>query len=66
VIVELERHSDHLGAGLGGERGRHRAVDAARHGDDDPGIAGGAAKLKIGEHWKVSFRALYPNFTPHR
>ncbi len=41
MIVELERDADHLGAGLRGERGRDRAVDAAGHGDDDPGLARG-------------------------
>ncbi len=43
VIVELERHSNDLGARPGGERGRDGAVDAARHGDDDPGLTCGAA-----------------------
>ena len=35
MVVQLQRHADHLGAGARGERGRDRAVDAARHGDDD-------------------------------
>src|SRR4051812_12195197 len=51
MVVELERHADDLGTGLGGERSRDRAVDAARHGDDDSGIARRAAKLKIDPHW---------------
>ncbi len=50
MIIELERHADHLGAGARRERSRHRAVDAARHGDDDPGIARWAAELKIDPH----------------
>ena len=64
MVVELERHPDHLGSGLGRERSRDRAVDAAGHGDDDPGIARRAAELKINPHWRVSCAALYPNFTP--
>ena len=38
VVVELERDPDDVIAGLGQERGRHRAVDAAGHGDDDAAI----------------------------
>ena len=63
MIVELQRDADHLGAGPRGERGRDRAVDAAGHGDDDPGIAGGRPSRNrccIGGHSP----ALYPNFTP--
>lgn len=62
MVVELQSDADHLGSGTRGERGRDGAVDAARHGDDDAGIARRAAKLKIGPHWKCC-RALYPNFT---
>ena len=50
MIVELQRHPDHLGAAARGERGDDRAVDAARHGDDDPRLGGGAAELEIGVH----------------
>ena len=64
MIVELERDADHFGAGARGERGRDRAVDAAGHGDDDSGLARGAAELEIDLHWKRSVSALYPNFTP--
>src|SRR6185503_16860881 len=64
IIVKLERNPDDLCAGLRGEGGRNRAVDAAGHGNDDPGIACGAAELKIHPHWSSSCRALYPNFTP--
>ena len=46
MIVELERHSDHLGAAARGERGHDRAVDAARHGDDDPGLLAGRPSWK--------------------
>ena len=53
VIVELQGHADHLGAGLRGERSRDGAVDAARHGNDDPGTARRTAKLKINPHQEV-------------
>ena len=58
MIVELQRDADHLRAGARGERGHDRAVDAAGHGDDDPGIARGAAELKIDPHWR-SIRRLF-------
>jgi hypothetical protein len=63
MIVELERDSDHLGAAARGERGHDRAVDAAGHGDDDAGIARGAAKREVDAHRR---RALYPKFTLSR
>ena len=66
MIVELQRDADHLRAGLRGERGRDRAVDAARHGDDDSGIARRAAKLKIDPHWKVYLAASLPEFHSSR
>ena len=65
MVVKLERDADHLGAGLRGERGRDRAVDAAGHGDDDAGIARGAAKLEIDLHWKV-FAGSLPEFHSSR
>jgi hypothetical protein len=43
VVVELERDTDHLIAGLGEQRGRARAVDAARHRDHDPAFCWRAA-----------------------
>ena len=52
MIVELEGDADHLRAGARGKRGRDRAVDAAGHGNDDSGIARGAAELKIDPHWR--------------
>ena len=52
MIVELQGDADHLGAGARGERGRDRAVDAAGHGNDDSGIAQGAAELKIDPQWR--------------
>ncbi len=53
MIVELERHPDHLGAAPRGERGHDRAVDAARHGDDDPGLARRPAELEIRVHQRA-------------
>ena len=35
MIVELKRDPDDLSPGLRSERGRDRAIDAARHGNDD-------------------------------
>ena len=66
MIVELQRHADHFGAGARGERGRDRAVDAAGHGDDDPGLARGAAELKIDLHWKRAFERSLPEFHSSR
>ena len=54
MVVELHRHADHLGAGARGERGDDAAVDAARHGDDDPRLGGRAQKAEICGH-----RALF-------
>ena len=50
MIVELQGHADHLGAAPGGERGHDRAVDAARHGDDDARALDGPAELEIRDH----------------
>ena len=62
MIVELESHSDDLRARAGGKRGRDRAVDSARHGDDDPGVAHGAADLEIHLHLKTCFPVSLPEF----
>ena len=50
MIVELERHADHFGAGLRGEPGRDRAVDAARHGDNNAGLPKRPMKVKADGH----------------
>jgi hypothetical protein len=50
MIVKLERHADHFRARPRGERGHDRAVDAARHGDDDPGLACRPVELKACFH----------------
>src|SRR3546814_8897928 len=47
VVVELERHPDRLRAARVRERGHHRAVDAARHGDDDAAASRIRAALEI-------------------
>ncbi len=54
MIVELERHSNDLGAALCSKRGRDRAVDPARHGDDDSGVTGTAAEVEIDIHRSCS------------
>jgi hypothetical protein len=41
VVVELQGDPDHLEAPPLQERRRDRGVDAARHGDDDPGVRRG-------------------------
>ena len=50
VIVELERHPDHVRAGPRGERGGHRAVDSAGHRDDDSGLPGRPIQVKADGH----------------
>ena len=40
VVIELQRHAHHVIAFLGQLRRHDRAVDAARHGDDDPRLGG--------------------------
>ncbi len=63
MVVKLERDADYFRAGARGERGRDGAVDAAGHGDDDPGFAAGRPSWKSICIGGLS-RALYPNFTP--
>jgi hypothetical protein len=52
MIVELQRHADHVAALTGERRRDNGAVDAAGHGDDDTPILRqvGAKRLKIAEH----------------
>lgn len=50
MVVELQRHPDRLRAAARGEGGHDRAVDAARHGDDDPGALQGPGELEIRVH----------------
>jgi hypothetical protein len=59
MVVELERHPDHLGAGAGSKRRDHAAVDPARHGDDDARGLRSGAEIKIKGHC----RRLYSKFT---
>ena len=63
MIVELERDADHLGAGARGERGHDRAVDAARHGDDDTGIGAGRPSWKSMVMGMLECARLYSKFT---
>ena len=50
MIVKLQRDADDFGTGLSGERGSHRAVDAAGHGNDDPSLPGRPIKVKADGH----------------
>ena len=60
MIVELERHPDHLRPAARGEHGRDAAVDPARHGDDDPRSRNGTIKLKRLGHSVRSLPAIHP------
>src|SRR5579884_572396 len=62
VIVKLQCDADDLRTRARGKSRCNGTVDAARHGDDDPGIASGAAELKINEHRKSRFRSSLPEF----
>jgi len=69
MVIELERDADHFGAAALGKRGRDRAVDAARHGDDDSRRSAPRArrplKFEVQLHRLThGVAALYPNFTP--
>ena len=47
VVVELQRDADHVVA-LGLEqRSRHRRIDAARHGDDNPQIGRASCRERV-------------------
>ncbi len=48
VIVELQRDADDFGAAAARQRGDHRAVDPARHGDDDAAFAGRPRQVEQG------------------
>ena len=50
VIVELQRHPDHLIALVGQERRDDGGIDAAGHGDDDARCRGRAGKTERIEH----------------
>src|SRR4051794_26070743 len=63
VIVELKGDANHLRARARRESGHDGTVDAARHGDDDSGIARRTAKLKIGPHWS-SVAPLFTRISP--
>jgi hypothetical protein len=56
VVVELQRHADHI-VTLGLEqRGRHRRVDTAGHGDDDTRIFRPAVKIETVRHGASYYR----------
>jgi hypothetical protein len=50
MIVELQRDADDVVALGLQQRGRHRGIDPAGHGDDDPGILGAAVEVQTVEH----------------
>jgi hypothetical protein len=61
VIVKLQGHADDVIA-FGLEQGsRHRGIDAARHGDDDPGIFRPAFKIETVPHSRRGSTALHAN-----
>ena len=62
VIVKLHGDADDIGATANRQSSRDRAVDAARHGDDDPRAVRGS-EAEIDGHCRCG-GALYPNFTP--
>ena len=57
MIVELERHADHVITFLGQMRRHHRTVHASRHRYDDAGFAGGLAKPS---EFSSASSAIYP------
>ncbi len=63
MVVELESDADDLGPRACRERSRHRAVDAARHGDDDARASWAVQAETAGNHCRCG-AALYPKFTP--
>ncbi len=50
MIIKLQRDADHFSPGAHRERRHDRAVDPARHGDDDALAARRAVQLKISGH----------------
>ena len=50
VIVKLQRDADDVIALRLQQRGRHRGIDAAGHGDDDPCVLWTALKIQTVEH----------------
>ena len=50
MIVKLQRDADDVVAFGLQQRSRHRGIDAARHGDDDPGVLWTAFEIQTVEH----------------
>ncbi|GAA0004067.1 hypothetical protein BRDID11002_40680 [Bradyrhizobium diazoefficiens] len=50
MVVELERDADDVVALSLEQRSRRRGIDAARHGDDDPGVLRTAFEIQTVEH----------------
>jgi len=50
MIVELQRDADDVVTFGFQQRSRRRGIDAARHGDDDPGVLWTAFNIQTVEH----------------
>jgi hypothetical protein len=50
MIVKLQRDADDVVPFGLQQRGRHRGIDAAGHGDNDPGVLRAAFKIQTVEH----------------
>ena len=50
MVIELQRDPDDVVALRLQQRSRRRGIDAARHGDDDPGVLGTAFEIQTVEH----------------
>ena len=56
VIVKLQRHPDHVVALRLEQRGGHRRIDAAGHGDDDAGVLRPAVEIEAVGHGASYYR----------
>ena len=55
MIVELQRDADDVVALGLQQRSRDRGIDAAGHGDDDPGVLRTAFEIETVEHSPIDF-----------
>jgi len=56
VVVELQRHADHVVAFILEQGSRHRRVDAAGHGDNDTRCFGAAIEFETVGHGRSYYR----------
>src|SRR5450759_2771563 len=56
VVIELQRDADHIIALGLEERGGHRGIDAAGHGDDDTGVLRAAIEIEAVWHTASYYR----------